>query len=550
MLNDSKNGNKATNKDQKSDTEVTDNSKRSADSFLQASIRMEEKKMSKHIATRSGNYSQWYLDLIRVAGLASESPVRGCMVIEPYGYSIWENIQRALDPMIKEAGVENAYYPLFIPVKFLEQEEKHAKGFAKEVAVVTHHRLVADDNGHLIPALPLEEPLIVRPTSETIMYHMFAKDIQSYRNLPYLRNQWCNIVRWEMRTKPFLRTMEFLWQEGHTAHATKDEADKETLRALEMYRVLVEEFLAIPVIRGYKTETEKFAGADYTTCIEAMTQDKKALQAGTSHQLGQNFAKNFKVKYLDANGQEQFVWQTSWGLSTRIIGALIMTHSDDNGLVLPPKIAPIHVALIPIFGPNPEEKLSIQRRANEVADVLRKEGIIVKVDNREGRPGFKFFEWEKKGVPVRIEFGPKDLANNSCIVVRRDTSQKESVSLDGIIEHVRKLLTSIQHNLFDRATKFRDDNTFSVDTWDQFVKYIPELKLGQEITEDEYETAENGAQGFLLAHWCGEAKCEEEIKTRTKATIRCIPFDQPEEDGGCILCGKKSRCRVIFAKSY
>lgn len=482
------------------------------------------------ITPRNVDYSRWYLDVIAAAELADNSPVRGCMVIRPNGYAIWENVQKTLDRMFKETGVVNAYFPLFIPKSFLEAEAAHVEGFAKECAVVTHHRLTHDKNGKLVPDGELDEPLIVRPTSETIMYHMYAKWIKSYRDLPLLINQWCNVVRWELRTRPFLRTTEFLWQEGHTAHATKVEAEKETLQMLGVYRKFVEEYLAIPTIPGYKTESEKFAGADYTTTIEAMMQDGKALQSGTSHHLGQNFAKVFDVKFIDENSQEQFVWQTSWGLSTRIIGALIMAHSDDAGLVLPPKIAPTQVVIVSIM--NGENNAMVSAKSDELAATLRSSGLAVKVDNREGRPGARYFEWERKGVPIRLEVGPKDIANKSVMAVRRDTGEKAVIFEEKLVQSIQNLLGAIQANLFDKALAFQKENTHEVNSYEDFK-----------------ETLETKG-GFLLAHWCGDAKCEEKIKEETKATSRCIPFDQPEEDGQCVCCGKKSQKRIIFAKAY
>jgi prolyl-tRNA synthetase len=479
------------------------------------------------ITTRKENYSRWYLDVIREADLADDAPVKGCMVIKPRGYAIWENIQKELDRMFKETGVENAYFPLLIPKSFLEKEAKHVDGFAKECAVVTHHRLQVDDNGKLVPASPLAEPLIIRPTSETIMYAMYAKWIQSYRDLPLLINQWANIVRWEMKTKPFLRTTEFLWQEGHTAHATKDEADQETAQMLKVYQKFTEEFLAIPVIPGRKTESEKFAGADYTTTIEAMMQDGKALQAGTSHMLGQNFAKAFDVKFTDQNEEWQFVWQTSWGLSTRIIGALIMSHSDDKGLVLPPKIAPTQVVIIPV-----KNDPVVLEKVASIAKIIKERGISVKVDARDDRPGAKFFEWEKKGIPLRIEIGPRDIENQSVVLVRRDTGDKSSVAEKDVVECVEEALSLIQKNLFDKALEFRKTHTWDVDSWEEF------------------KTTLEGKGGFLMAHWCGDAVCEEKIKEETKATTRCIPFDQPEEVGKCVYCGKPSGKRIVFAKAY
>lgn len=484
------------------------------------------------ITKRSIDYSRWYLDVIAAAELAENSPVRGCMVIRPDGYALWENIQKVLDAKFKATGVKNAYFPIFIPISFLEKEAKHVEGFAKECAVVTHHRLETGPDGKLVPASPLEEPLIIRPTSETIMYAMYAKWIKSYRDLPLLLNQWCNVVRWEMRTRLFLRTAEFLWQEGHTAHATKEEADERTRQMLEVYREFVEEYLAIPVITGVKTETEKFAGADYTTCIEAMMQDGKALQAATSHMLGQNFAKSFDVKFLGKDGIAEFAWQTSWGLSTRIIGALIMAHSDDKGLVLPPNIAPIHVVIIPIWKTEDEKKLVVAK-ANSIAKDLRTQlNLIVEIDISDDRLGSKFFTWERKGVPVRLEIGPKDIAKKSVILFRRDTGEKFTFQEENIISAVKEILSAIQKNLFARALEFRKDNMREINSWDEF------------------KSAIEGTGGFLLAHWCKNSKCEVAIQEQTKATIRCIPFDQEKEDGKCVFCGGSSKGRVIFAKSY
>lgn len=484
------------------------------------------------ITKRSTDYSRWYLDVIAAAELAENSPVRGCMVIRPDGYALWENIQKILDAKFKATGVKNAYFPIFIPLSFLEKEAKHVEGFAKECAVVTHHRLEVGVDGKLAPASPLEEPLIIRPTSETIMYAMFTKWIRSYRDLPLLLNQWCNVVRWEMRTRLFLRTTEFLWQEGHTAHATKEEADERTRQMLEVYRVFAEEYLAIPVITGVKTETEKFAGADYTTCIEAMMQDGKALQAATSHMLGQNFAKSFNVKFLRKDSMEEFAWQTSWGLSTRIIGALIMAHSDDKGLILPPKIAPIHVVIIPIWKTE-EEKNLVVAKANSIAkDICERLKLMVEIDISDDRLGSKFFAWERKGVPVRLEIGPKDLAQKSVMLFRRDTLDKVISKDEQILSDVQKTLNDMQSNLFQRAIEFRKNNTREINSWDEFKSII------------------EGTGGFLFAHWCESPKCEVAIQEQTKATIRCIPFDQKKEDGKCVLCGGHSSGRVIFAKSY
>ena len=493
----------------------------------------EEKKMNteKRLTKRADDYSRWYLDVIAAADLADNSPVRGCMVIKPNGYAIWENMQKILDGMFKATGVENAYFPLFIPVSFLSREAEHVEGFATECAVVTHHRLEKDATGKLVPAGPLEEPLIVRPTSETIMYEMFAKWIKSYRNLPLLINQWCNIVRWEMRTRPFLRTTEFLWQEGHTAHATRDEADARALQMLEVYRIFAEEYLAMPVIKGRKSESEKFAGAVNTYTIEALMQDGKALQAGTSHLLGQNFAKPFNVKFLDQSGEEQFVWQTSWGVTTRMIGGLIMTHSDDKGLVIPPKLAPIHTVIVPIWTTE-EERQNVLPVAEKLAGEIRQLAYAVKIDDRDMRPGPKFYEWEKKGVPVRIEIGPKDLTDQSVILVRRDTGDKQKAGLKEAALAIKNLLASIQTDLFAKAKRSRDENIRKIKTYEEF-KWV--LK-------------EKG--GFLSAHWCVNLICEAKIKEETKATVRCLPFDQKKESGKCIICGEESPGRVLFAKAY
>lgn len=491
----------------------------------------EKKVINDKITPRSVDYSKWYLDVIAAAELSDNSPVRGCMVIRPNGYAVWENIQKVLDAMIKETGVVNAYFPLFIPKSFFEAEAAHVEGFAKECAIVTHHRLKNNGNGKLLPDGELDEPLIVRPTSETIIYHMYAKWINSYRDLPLLLNQWCNVVRWELRTRPFLRTTEFLWQEGHTAHATKAEADEETFKMIDIYRKFSEEYLAMPVIAGMKSESEKFAGAEYTTTIEAMMQDGKALQSGTSHMLGQNFAKAFKVKFLDENGKDQLVWQTSWGISTRIMGGLIMIHGDDKGLVLPPKIAPTQVVIIPIRGSDNNSDLTTAK-ANEFASELRLAGHTVVVDARDERPGAKYFEWERKGVPVRIEVGPKDMANKSAMLVRRDTGEKVIVAEEVLVQSVKNLLEAIQSNLFNKALAFRNENTHDVESYEEF-KEVLETK-----------------GGFLKAHWCGDENCEAKIKEETKATTRCIPFDQKEENGQCVYCGKKSSKRIIFAKAY
>jgi len=476
------------------------------------------KNETKALTKRADDYSQWYLDVIEQAGLAEHSPVRGCMVIKPYGYAIWENIQRELDTRFKAKGVENAYFPLFIPESFLKKEAEHVEGFSPELAVVTH-----------AGGEKLDEPLVVRPTSETIMYATFAHWIQSYRDLPLLINQWCNVVRWELRPRLFLRTTEFLWQEGHTCHTTENEADGFARQMLEVYREFAEDLMALPVITGLKSDAERFAGAVRTYSIEAMMQDGKALQAGTSHLLGQNFARAFEVKFLNAEGREEYVWQTSWGVSTRLIGGLIMAHSDDKGLVLPPRLAPIQTVIIPI-GATPEELEATQAKATELSELLKAEGVSVKIDTREMRPGAKFFDWEKKGVPLRLELGPKDLAANSLVVVRRDTSAKSTVSEEELVDSVKDLLEQIQRDLFQAALARREANTHDVDSYDELKKAV--------------ET------GFARAFWCGSAECETKIKDETKATIRSIPFDQKAENGKCVICGKKSSGRVVFAKAY
>ena len=481
------------------------------------------------ITKRAEDYSQWYLDVIAAADLAENSSVRGCMVIKPNGYALWENIQKILDAKFKATGVKNAYFPLFIPKSFLEKEAKHVEGFAKECAVVTHHRLAVNNKGGLEPASPLENPLVVRPTSETIIYDAYAKWVESYRDLPLLINQWCNIVRWEMRTRLFLRTTEFLWQEGHTAHASEKEAEERTGQMINIYKSFMEEYLAIPIISGRKTEAEQFPGADYTTCTEAMMQDGKALQTGTSHMLGQNFAKAFKIKFLNEKGKEEYVYQTSWGLSTRLIGALIMTHSDDKGLVLPPKIAPLQLVIVPIWK-NDAEKKRVLIKANSIAKKL--EGISVEVDERDERPGVKFFSWEKQGVPIRLEIGPKDIADRSVVLARRDNGEKITVKEEKLSSEVKRILTEIQKNLFNKALIFQQKNTRNIDSWDDFKSSLEEKP------------------GFILAHWCGDPKCETAIQKETKATIRCIPFRQKKENGKCVFCGKKSSGRVVFAKAY
>ncbi len=488
--------------------------------------------MAKEITPRSEDYSQWYLDIVRKAGLADNSPVRGCMVIRPHGFAIWEKMRDALDAMFKETGHVNAYFPLFIPKSFLSREAAHVEGFAKECAVVTHYRLKNDPNGQGVvvdPEAKLEEELIVRPTSETIIWNTYRDWIQSYRDLPLLINQWANVVRWEMRTRAFLRTAEFLWQEGHTAHATREEAMEETLRILEIYRRFAEEYMAMPVIKGVKTPNERFAGADETFCIEALMQDGKALQAGTSHFLGQNFAKAFDVLFLNKDNQQEYVWATSWGVSTRLIGGLVMTHSDDEGLVLPPRLAPLQVVIVPIPKPMPV----LMEAAERIAARLRAKGVSVKIDNDDqNRPGFKFAEYEMIGVPVRLGLGQRDLDARQVEVARRDTREKTNVPLDGIDIYVEQLLGDIQQALFHRAKAFRDAHITPVDAWADFEAVLEEKG------------------GFALAHWDGTTETELEIKERTKATIRCIPLDAPEEEGVCVLTGKPSQRRVLFARAY
>jgi prolyl-tRNA synthetase len=492
--------------------------------------------MAKELTTREQDYSQWYNDLVLKGSLADYSAVRGCMVIKPYGYALWENMQAALDKMFKDTGHENAYFPLFVPKSLFEAEEKNAEGFAKECAIVTHYRLKTDPNnkGKLMvdPEAKLEEELIVRPTSEAIIWNTYKTWIQSYRDLPILVNQWANVVRWEMRTRLFLRTAEFLWQEGHTAHATKDEAIAETVKMLDVYADFAENWMAMPVIKGVKTESERFAGAEDTYCIEALMQDGKALQAGTSHFLGQNFAKAFDVKFSDKNNKQEYVWATSWGVSTRLIGGLVMTHSDDEGLVLPPRIAPIQVVIVPIFKGD-EQKAMIDEKMAVVVASFKAAGIRVKYDNTDNnRPGWKFAEYELKGVPIRIAVGPRDLENNQVELARRDTKEKTAISLDGLTETVAALLLEIQSNLLQRATQYRDDHITSVDTWDEFINVL------------------DNKTGFVLAHWDGTAETEEKIKDQTKATIRCIPLDNPLEVGKCILTGNPSKQRVLFARAY
>ncbi|HKB44542.1 MAG TPA: proline--tRNA ligase [Chitinophagaceae bacterium] len=491
--------------------------------------------MSKEITSRAQDYSQWYNDLVIKGELADYSAVRGCMVIKPYGFALWENMRDALDKMFKDTGHVNAYFPLFIPKSFLSKEAAHVEGFAKECAVVTHYRLKNDPAGGGIivdPDAKLEEELIVRPTSETIIWNTYKDWIQSYRDLPLLINQWCNVVRWEMRTRLFLRTTEFLWQEGHTAHATAKEAMEETKRMLEVYATFAEEFMAVPVIRGVKTASERFAGAEDTYCIEALMQDGKALQAGTSHFLGQNFAKAFDVKFLTKENQQEFVWATSWGASTRLVGALVMAHSDDQGLILPPKIAPLQVVIVPIYKGD-EQKTMIDAKAHEIISHLKELGIRVKYDaNDNARPGWKFAEYEMKGVPVRLALGARDLEKNVVEIVRRDTKEKRVIAFDGLAQYVFDLLSEIQQGMFNKAKAYRDEHITSADSWDEFEKLLDEKG------------------GFISAHWDGTAETEEDIKEKTKATIRCIPLNNPKEDGKCILTGKPSIQRVLFARAY
>ncbi len=490
--------------------------------------------MAKSITTRVENYSQWYNDIVKKADLAENSSVRGCMVIKPYGYAIWEKMQSAIDKMFKDTGHVNAYFPLFIPKSFFSKEASHVEGFAKECAVITHYRLKNDPNGGVIvdPEAKLEEELIVRPTSETIIWDSYKNWIQSYRDLPLLINQWANVVRWEMRTRLFLRTAEFLWQEGHTAHSTKQEAIEEAERMLNVYTDFAENFMAMPVIKGVKSPNERFAGAEDTYCIEALMQDGKALQAGTSHFLGQNFAKAFDVKFLNKENQLEYVWATSWGVSTRLIGALIMTHSDDNGLVLPPKLAPIQVVIVPIYKEEEQLKM-ITEKIQPLIGKLKARNISVKYDDDDSkRSGWKFNEYEMKGVPVRLVIGPRDLENNQVEVVRRDTLQKMNFSFDTLDLEVEKLLGEIQQNLFERSLQFRKENIRKADSWDEFIDIL------------------DNKGGFVLAHWDGTAETEQLIKESSKATIRCIPLDNQLEAGKCILTGKPSTQRVLFARAY
>jgi prolyl-tRNA synthetase len=492
--------------------------------------------MAKELTTRQQDYSQWYNDLVLKGSLADYSAVRGCMVIKPYGYALWENMQATLDKMFKDTGHENAYFPLFVPKSLFEAEEKNAEGFAKECAIVTHYRLKTDPNnkGKLMvdPEAKLEEELIVRPTSEAIIWNTYKTWIQSYRDLPILVNQWANVVRWEMRTRLFLRTAEFLWQEGHTAHATKEEAIEETLKMLDVYADFAENWMAMPVIKGVKTPNERFAGAEDTYCIEALMQDGKALQAGTSHFLGQNFAKAFDVKFSDKNNTLDYVWATSWGVSTRLIGGLVMTHSDDEGLVLPPRIAPLQVVIVPIFK-GEEQKALLDEKVHAMVASFKAAGIRVKYDDSDNqRPGWKFAEYELKGVPVRIAVGPRDLENNQVEIARRDTKEKTTVSMDGITATVAQLLLDIQSNLFERAKKYRDEHITKVDSWEDFIATL------------------DTKAGFVSAHWDGTSVTEDKIKEMTKATIRCIPLNNEQEAGTCILTGNPSTQRVLFARAY
>ena len=488
----------------------------------------------KELTKRSENYSQWYNDLVVKADLAEQSPVRGCMVIKPYGYAIWEKMQRILDDKFKETGHHNAYFPLLIPKSYLSREAEHVEGFAKECAIVTHYRLKNSPDGSGVvvdPEAKLEEELIIRPTSETIIWSTYKNWIQSYRDLPILCNQWANVMRWEMRTRLFLRTAEFLWQEGHTAHATREEAEAEAVKMLHVYADFAEKVMAVPVITGVKTANERFAGAIDTYTIEAMMQDGKALQSGTSHFLGQNFAKAFDVQFIDKNNKLDYVWATSWGVSTRLMGALIMCHSDDNGLVLPPALAPTQVVIVPIYK-SQEQLAEIDAKVAPLVDRLKSMGISVKYDNLDNkRPGFKFADYELKGIPVRLVMGGRDLENNTVEVMRRDTLEKETMSFDGIEEHVAQLLKDIQSNIYDKALKFREAHTITVDTYDEFKERI-----------------EDGV--FILAHWDGTSETEEKIKEETKATIRCIPLHGDKTPGKCMVTGKPSAQRVLFARSY
>ena len=488
----------------------------------------------KELTKRAENYSQWYNDLVVKADLAEQSPVRGCMVIKPYGYAIWEKMQQQLDKEFKKTGVQNAYFPLLIPKSFFSREAEHVQGFAKECAVVTHYRLKENEDGSDVvvdPLAKLEEELIIRPTSETIIWNTYKGWIKSWRDLPIMCNQWCNVMRWEMRTRPFLRTSEFLWQEGHTAHATKEEAEAEAQKMLKVYADFAEKWMAVPVIQGVKSETERFAGALDTYTIEAMMQDGKALQSGTSHFLGQNFAKSFDVTFLNKENKPEYVWATSWGVSTRLMGALIMVHSDDNGLVLPPNLAPIQVVMIPIYK-NDEQLNAIREKLQPVILELQAAGISVKLDDSDNkRPGFKFADYELKGVPVRLAMGARDLENNTIELMRRDTLEKENVSFDNIAQHVTELLADIQNNLFEKARRYRDAHIYECDNYDEFKTKVKD-------------------GGFFLCHWDGTAETEAKIKEETQATIRCIPFGYEQTEGVDMVSGKPAKCRVIIARSY
>ena len=488
----------------------------------------------KQLTKRAENYSQWYNDLVVKAELAEQSPVRGCMVIKPYGYAIWEKMQAQLDKEFKKTGVQNAYFPLLIPKSFLSREAEHVKGFAKECAVVTHYRLKSSEEGNSVvvdPSAKLEEELIIRPTSETIIWNTYKGWIHSWRDLPIMCNQWCNVMRWEMRTRPFLRTSEFLWQEGHTAHATREEAEVEAQKMLKVYADFAEKWMAVPVLQGVKSETERFAGALDTYTIEAMMQDGKALQSGTSHFLGQNFAKSFDVTFLNKENKPEYVWATSWGVSTRLMGALIMVHSDDNGLVLPPKLAPIQVVIVPIYKGDDQLK-AISNKLQPVINKLEELGISVKYDDSDNkRPGFKFADYELKGIPVRLVMGGRDLENNTIEIMRRDTLEKESVSFDNIVERVQTLLDDIQANLFEKARAYRDAHVYECDNYDEFKERVKD-------------------GGFFLCHWDGTAETEAKIKEDTQATIRCVPFDYEQTEGVDMVSGKPAKCRVIIARSY
>jgi prolyl-tRNA synthetase len=490
--------------------------------------------MANKLTEQSKDFSAWYNDVVQEAQLAEHSGVKGCMVIRPYGFGLWENMQRALDSMFKETGHQNAYFPLFIPQSYMSKEADHVEGFAKECAVVTHHRLRAAAGGGVEPDPEslLEEPLVIRPTSETIIWSTFSRWIQSYRDLPLLINQWCNVVRWEMRTRLFLRTAEFLWQEGHTAHATAQEAQEETMRMLGVYARFAEEFMAVPVIRGVKTESQKFAGAERTYCIEALMRDGKALQAGTSHNLGQNFARAFNVLFQNERGEREYAWATSWGVSTRLVGAIVMVHGDDAGLILPPRLAPIQLVIVPIYKTD-TERAAVMGRARTLLQELQRAGLRAHLDDRDQlRPGWKFAEWELRGVPLRAEIGPRDLDKDQVTLASRLGGPKEPCPASSLAEQLAKMLDSFHHALFDRALAFRQQNTLVVDTWEEFKQKI------------------EAPGGFLMCHWDGTRQTEERIQEETKATIRCIPFDQVEEPGRCVYSGQPSQGRVVFAKAY